>query len=167
MVWVHILDYCIRNINAILGSTNLHGIAHYILGMVETKTLPHMQDGGVIMVNTHIEIDKHRNLRYDFNAGMDIENVMGVLWGSIPIIASKGSIKLTVAMLWAGLKWEDESLTMKDAADLATIWCEKSGGKFGDLNDVLITAIIESGLLNKPEDSEGAGQGESTSVSKT
>jgi len=129
--------------------------------------MPYLQDGGMIMNNTHIEIDKHRNLRYDFNAGMDIENTMGVLWGAIPLIAAKGSIKLTVAMLWAGLKWEDESLTMKDAADLATLWCEKSGGKFGDLNDVLINAIIKSGLLNEPKESEGAGQGESTSASKT
>lgn len=125
-----------------------------------------MQDGGGKMKTSPIEIDKYRNLRYDFNAGMDIENVMGVLWGAIPIIAAKGSMKLTVAMLWAGLKWEDESLTMKDAADLATLWCEKSGGKFGDLNDVLITAIIKSGLLSAPDDSEGAGQGESTSASK-
>jgi len=119
------------------------------------------------MTTSPIEIDKYRNLRYDFNAGMDIEKEMGVLWGTIPYIAAKGSIKLTVAMLWAGLKWEDETLTMKDAADLATLWCEKSGGRFGDLNDVLITALIEAGLLNKPEESEGAGQGESTSVSKT
>jgi len=118
------------------------------------------------MITSPIEIDKYRNLRYDFNAGMDIENIMGVLWGAIPLIAAKGSIKLVVAMLWAGLKWEDESLTMKDAADLATFWCEKSGGKFGDLNDVLITAIIEAGLLNEPNDSVGAGQGEVTSASK-
>ena len=119
------------------------------------------------MNNTHIEIDKHRNLRYDFNAGMDIENEMGVLWGAIPLIAAKGSIKLTVVMLKAGLKWEDESLTLKDAADLATLWCEKSGGKFGDLNDVLINAIIKSGLLSEPSESEGAGQGEVSSASKT
>lgn len=112
------------------------------------------------MINTHIELDKHRNLRFDFNAGMTIEDTMGVLWGAIPIIASKGSLKLTVVMLWAGLKWEDETLTIKEAADLATIWCEKSGGKFGDLNDVLINAIIEAGLLTRPEDSKGAGQGE-------
>lgn len=119
------------------------------------------------MNNTHIEIDKHRNLRYDFNAGMFIEDNMGVLWGAIPLIAAKGSLKLTVVMLWAGLRWEDESLTLKDAADLATLWCEKSGGKFGDLNDLLLTALIEAGLLTPPEESEGAGQGEGSPASKT
>jgi len=119
------------------------------------------------MKTSPIEIDKYRNLRYDFNAVRAIEDVMGVTWGAIPYILPKSSIKLTLVMLWAGLKWEDETLTMDKAGDLATLWCEKSGGKYGDLNDVLITALIEAGFLNKPDDSEGVGQGESTSASKT
>ena len=119
------------------------------------------------MTTSPIEIDKYRNLRYDFNNVRAIEEVMGVTWGAIPYILPKSSIKLTVAMLWAGLKWEDESLTMDGAGDLATIWCEKSGGKYGDLNDVLIKALIDAGWLTPPEESEGAGQGESTSASKT
>lgn len=119
------------------------------------------------MTTSPIEIDKYRNLRYDFNAIRAIEDEMGYLWGAVPYIIPKSSIKLTIAMLWAGLKWEDETITMHEAGNLATIWCEKSGGKYGDLNDVLIKALIDSGWLTNPEESEGAGQGEVTSASKT
>lgn len=119
------------------------------------------------MKTSPIEIDKYRNLRYDFNAVRAIEDVMGVTWGAIPYILPKSSIKLTLSMLWAGLKWEDENLSMDKTGDLATLWCEKSGGKYGDLNDILITALMEAGWLTPPEESEGAGQGEVTLASKT
>jgi len=119
------------------------------------------------MKTSPIEIDKYRNLRYDFKSIMDLESVVGLPLSAIPILLAKSSIKAIVSVLWVGLKWEDEDLTLEGAAELATEWCVKSGGKYGDLNDVLIKALIDAGWLTPPEESEGVGQGESTSASKT
>lgn len=126
-----------------------------------------------IMITTPIEIDKYRNLRYDWKTMMDVERAMGAPFGKIPVLLNVSSIETIVTLLWAGLKWEDESMQDKSAgidiaADLATQWCEMSGGRFGDLQDVLVKALIDSGWLNPPSSDQvqkASDQGEVSQAS--
>lgn len=128
------------------------------------------------MKTTPIEIDKYRNLRYDFKAMMDVEKQMGIPFGRIPTLLNVSSIETVVTLLWAGLKWEDDQMqgiSAKDglniAADLASHWCEISGGRFGDLQDVLVAALIDAGWLTPPSYTvpQESGQGEVLAASKT
>lgn len=120
---------------------------------------------------THIEIDKLRKLKYDFNAIADVESLTGKTMSQLLIALYNSSFYAARALLWAGLKADDANLQnstvgiIKTGA-LAEEWIEKSGGNVGDLVQVIISALTESGWLTPiSEASEGDGQGESTGVS--
>ena len=123
---------------------------------------------------THIEIDRLRKLKFDFNAMADLEAATGktLMQTTMLLNPMMSSVKTTVAVLWAGLKWEDASMQdsshgIRIAGELAQVWTEKSGGNYGDLNDVLLRSLIDAGWLQegKDEDTEGDGQGEADGAS--
>ena len=62
-----------------------------------------------------LELDKTRELRFGFKASRDIRNKFGersiesmleIKWDEIPVL------------VWAGLRWEDKSLTLPQVEDL-------------------------------------------------
>jgi hypothetical protein len=58
-----------------------------------------------------VMLDKERNIRFDLNAFAELEEATGrTLTESIDDIG-KGSLKTVRVVLWAGLVWEDETLT--------------------------------------------------------
>lgn len=115
------------------------------------------------MKTTPIEIDKHRKLRYDFNAIADLEAVTRKPLAHMVLPLSLGSFDAIRALLWAGLKWEDPKLTVAGAGNLAGQWIEMSGSDVGGLTEVLMDALIDAGWF-EPKDAnetlEGDGQGE-------
>lgn len=117
-----------------------------------------------------IEIDRMRHIKFDFNAMMDLEASTGKTLSQTAMLLNPmmSSISTTVNVLWAGLKWEDSKLSIKDAGNLAQEWTEKSGGNYGDLNDVLLRALIDAGWLQESpaEATEGDGQGEVSEASE-
>lgn len=119
------------------------------------------------MINTPIEIDKYRNLRYDFNAMVELETTSKMHLTAFLVPLSKPSFGAIRLLLWLGLKWEDPSLKITDAGNLAEEWIEKSGSDMGGLVEVLIDALVNSGWLcfDKPDDFSGDGQGEVTGAS--
>jgi hypothetical protein len=115
---------------------------------------------------TPIEIDKMRRLRYDFNAIADMEAATGKTMTQLLIALYNSSFYAARAVMWTGLKHEDESLTILQTGELASCWMEKSGGNMGDLIKVLIDALQTAGWIVPLEESEeGVGQGESIKAS--
>lgn len=60
--------------------------------------------------STKIVLDKERNLKYDLNSFVDLEEEYGNINDALAAM-QKGNIKALRAVLWAGLHHEDESLT--------------------------------------------------------
>ena len=67
-----------------------------------------------------IELDKRRNLRFDYNALCELEGHLGVSIPNLGNILASGSVGLKEirAILWAGLLHEDESLTVKKVGEI-------------------------------------------------
>ena len=142
-----------------------------ILGSSQENTMPNMQiRGGKMSSIMPIEIDRMRHIKFDLNAMMDLEASIGrtLTQATMPLNPMMSSISTTVNVLWAGLKWEDPKLSTKDAGNLAQEWTVKSGGNYGDLNDVLLRALIDAGWLQESpsEQPEGDGQGEVSEASE-
>lgn len=88
---------------------------------------------------------KTRNIRYDFNALCDLEEVTGK---SISELTGLSSIR---ALLWAGLKWETKGVTQP----MVGMWIEehlRDGGKVDDLLDNAIKALSASGIMKQASD---------------
>ena len=89
---------------------------------------------------------KTRNIRYDFNALCDLEEVTGK---SVSELTGLSSIR---ALLWAGLKWETKGITQ----NMIGVWVEdylNDGNKIDDLMGQCVKALSASGILR--ESSEG------------
>ncbi len=68
-----------------------------------------------------IELDRMRHLRFTPNAIADAETAMGK---NLLAIVAEGGVRATRAFLWAGLKWEDRSLTLEKVGILIEKWME-------------------------------------------
>jgi len=120
------------------------------------------------MKTTHIEIDKLRKLRYDFNSMGDIEFLTKKTTVQLLMPLYNSSFYAIRAFLWAGLKWEDPVLQnpitgINKAGELAEVWIEKSGGNVGDLAIIIIGALESAGWivpLKNDAESEGEDKGE-------
>ncbi len=103
-----------------------------------------------------ISLDKTRHLRYSFNDIADIEDALGMYF---PDVVTAGfSFRITRALLWGGLKWEDKSLRSNPAGLLATgdliqTWI-KGGGDLAELYKKCGEGLLASGLLTGGEPSE-------------
>ncbi len=95
-----------------------------------------------------IELDKTRHLKFSINAISDADRVFRKEYGkSIAEFIQPGEpiiFDIARVILWAGLKWEDPSMTIEKAGDLIELW-STSGNKPEDL----VKAISE-GLLENP-----------------
>lgn len=111
------------------------------------------------MKSTPIELDKYRNLRYDFNSMAELETISKMDLSSYLVPLSRPSFEAVRLLLWVGLKWEDKELTITGAGNLADTWIDKSGSDIGGIVEVLTNALVDAGWLNfdKPA---GDGQGE-------
>lgn len=58
-----------------------------------------------------IELDKVRQIRFDLNALVEVEEALGVTFDKLQEAAAKGGMKVMRKVLWIGLKQEDADLT--------------------------------------------------------
>lgn len=68
-----------------------------------------------------VELDKKRELRFDLNAMAELEEIYGDFQETMETLNKKISIKAMRALLYAGLKHEDESLTLKKVGAMVKI----------------------------------------------
>lgn len=111
------------------------------------------------MTTTPIELDKYRNLRYDFNSMAELETISKMHLNAYLVPLSRPSFEAVRLLLWIGLKWEDKELTLADAGNLAGEWIENSGSDIGGMVEVLTDALVNAGWLSFDEPA-GDGQGE-------
>ena len=70
--------------------------------------------------------DRARKLRFDVNALCDLEATLGQSVGAA-FTDGKAGISTLRALLWAGLKWEEPSLTEKKVGEFLQTYLENGG----------------------------------------
>lgn len=69
------------------------------------------------VVNVPITLDKPRNIVFDLNAFIELEEIYGSQQEAVKAIQTKG-LKHIRAWLWAGLVHEDKTLTQEQVGSL-------------------------------------------------
>jgi len=91
-----------------------------------------------------VELDKKRELRFDLNAMAELEEIYGDFQETMEALNKKLSIKAMRALLYAGLKHEDEGLTLKKVGSMV---------KMSDLA-MLTQKITEAFKADMPEEKD-------------
>ncbi len=108
-------------------------------------------------------VGKPRHLRYDINAIADVERETKSGFMTIMSQERIGFDTIRI-MLWAGLKWEDPSLTVSKVGDhlqkYITINKANMVTAISVFSDVIVEALKISGLLEDSDGEQGNGQPE-------
>ena len=91
-----------------------------------------------------------RRLRFDFNALADFEQINGMGLGQL--LSMKAVFGTTRAMLWAGCKWDDPTLTLEKAGDLMGEYIRSGGGIDTVLGKCFEAAISQGAIGTTPKD---------------
>ncbi len=107
--------------------------------------------------------DKVKKLRYDFNAIADLEQQVGS--GIVKLFSEEMIGFHTIRLLfWAGLRWEDQGLTMQRAGMIIKQLLEE-GYTFEQLSGFVSEALKLSGLFGESDKKED-GESEDPFVEK-
>jgi hypothetical protein len=95
--------------------------------------------------------EKRRYLRFDLNALADFEQEVGM--GFPMLMQSRAIFAATRALAWAGLKWQDRTLSIQGVGDLIQQFVDK-GGDMSEVLGACMKAAQDQGALgkNKPEE---------------
>jgi hypothetical protein len=94
-----------------------------------------------------IELDRVRHISFSVNAYRDAETVAGM--GIVAMVHPRNiGFKTIQALLWAGLRHEDPTLTLDGVGVLMDLWPLKNGRKFTDLEEIVVQAIEEHGWFS-------------------
>jgi len=91
---------------------------------------------------------RRRTFRFDLNALADFEQEVGM--GFAQLMKSRAIFATARAMLWAGLKHEDSSLTIERVGDLLTDYMQQ-GGRVDEALQLAFKAAMDQGALGRPE----------------
>lgn len=106
-----------------------------------------------------LKMDRLRRLRYGLNAMADLEEAMNM--GFIKVFdLDMSGFRVMRAMVWAGLHWEDRSLTLERTGDLMEQYLE-DGGDWKELTSKVTEAMSQAGWLKKIGKGVGEVQGNS------
>jgi hypothetical protein len=103
-----------------------------------------------IFVEKGIE-SKPRYLRYDFNALADFEQINGMGLGQL--LSMKAVFGTVRAMLWAGCKADDATLTLQGAGELIGEYI-RAGGTIDDVLGKCFSAASDQGAIGSPDKKE-------------
>lgn len=111
-----------------------------------------------------MNFDGVRHLKLDLSAIKDLETMMGGQpLGAVVQQLSQMSITAITAVLWAGLKAEDRTLTPNLVTKMLQTYID-GGGKITTLLAGINDAIQESGLFGNEDADAGNAQPEQTTV---
>ena len=106
------------------------------------------------------ERHRSRNLRYDINALADFEQLTGMGFGQL--MSMKAMFATCRALLYAGLKHEDRTLTVERVGDLVMEFIndEKNGdnGNIDYLVEKALEAAVDQGALGRKAKEQKATQ---------
>lgn len=95
---------------------------------------------------------KERQLKYDFNALADFEDLMG-MGVSAAFQGGQAGFRSIRALFWAGLRHKEKGLTLERVGTMLSKELEK-GTTMEDLMGYIEKAMEASGMNPKPEDDE-------------
>ena len=81
---------------------------------------------------TPIKLDRKRNIKFTLNSLIEFERITGI---KISEISENPSLEVVLALIYVGLKHEDEDLTMEKVGDLITM------DKLQVVNSAIVKAI--------------------------
>lgn len=97
-----------------------------------------------------IDLDKPRKLRFGLNAVCDLEDLIGKpiseMFPTTKADQAKMRFATIRAIIWAGLKHDDESLTPSIAGALIDDYCTKDGNDLAGVMAKVMDAFKRSGL---------------------
>jgi hypothetical protein len=92
-------------------------------------------------VFTPIELDKPRKLRFNIQDCCDMEALLGMSLGQVANRLGTINVQVICGALWAGLKHEDDALTVPAVKDILEAYCEK-----GDIR--LVANALDKAISN-------------------
>jgi hypothetical protein len=92
---------------------------------------------------------RRRFLKYDLNALADFEQMMGM--GFAQLMQMKAIFAACRALLWAGLKHEDRTLTLERVGDLLSRYLREAGGSIDEALSTAFSAALDQGAMGRPE----------------
>jgi hypothetical protein len=90
---------------------------------------------------------KKRFLKFDINALADFEQETGMGFGQL--MSTKALFATTRALLWAGLKHEERTLTIEQMGALLFKYIKEEGGSIDQALKAAFEAAAEQGALGK------------------
>lgn len=96
---------------------------------------------------------KERHLRFTLNALAELEEKYGSVEAAFEKVEKDSSVTALRFVLWAGLSWEDESLTERQVGDLIDIaYMQEMIGKLGNALDSDMPVDLQAvpGKVNSP-----------------
>lgn len=87
---------------------------------------------------------RRRTLRYDINALADFEQLTGMGFGQL--MQTRAVFATVRALLYAGLKHEDRSLTVEDVGQLMFAFLNDDDVEEPNSNDMLMTMALEAAV---------------------
>lgn len=106
---------------------------------------------------------RKRSLRYDLNALADFEQEVGM--GFAQLMQMKAIFASARALLWAGLKHEDRTLTIEKVGNLLSQFMQR-GGTIDEALTAAFSAAIDQGALGKPPDESEEQKAENARAEK-
>lgn len=103
-----------------------------------------------------IELDRPRHLKLSINAIADAERLEG---RNLTHLLAEGGISASRALLWAGLKWEDRTLTPEKVGDLMEEWIQTK--PYSEIGEKISEALKEQAWFKvvKEESERGESRG--------
>ena len=102
-----------------------------------------------------IDLDKPRKLRFGLNAVCDLEDLVGKPISEMFPTKKEEQEKMRFttirAIIWAGLRHEDEAITPSIAGALIDDYCEKDGNDLASVMAIVMDAFKRSGLAGGME----------------
>lgn len=103
--------------------------------------------------------EKPRNFKFDLNALADFEQEVGMGFGQL--MQMKAVFAATRALLWAGLKQDDRTLTIQKMGQLMQAYVQAGGG-LNELLGAAMKAAQEQGALGRAADDDDVEEGDGT-----
>jgi hypothetical protein len=107
---------------------------------------------------------RKRALRYDLNALADFEQEVGM--GFAQLMQMKALFATARALLWAGLKHEDRTLTIESVGNLMSIYIREHNGDINTVLSACFGAAMDQGALGRPDQDEDEEPETAASVPK-
>lgn len=105
-----------------------------------------------------IKLDRERHLRFRPSSAVLISQLLTIRFGPELLQADMDSLYTLMVFLYAGLRWEDQALTLEAVGDMVEDYLD-AGGSIGDLGMAIAESVKGAhwiALMGAPKGPAGA-----------